>query len=137
MKNINIVNKIIAKKLDLPLSTVAAVNSEYWKASKEKLTNCEPFTIFWKHLGSITISKHKLYNEINKLIFKIRFITKSEKFTEKRREALINNARKRLSSLLIHRNTIAQDEYNKGIYRSPYKGSKESESNTESNLDED
>lgn len=135
MKNINIVNKIIAKKLGLPISTVAAVNSEYWKASKEKLTNCEPFTIFFKHIGSITISKHKLYSEIKRLIYKIRFTRKSEKYTETKKDKIIENAQKKLNILLQHRNTIAQDEYDKGIYRSPYCRSKKSKEDFESDID--
>lgn len=115
MKNINIVNKIVAKKLDKPLSLVNLVNHYYWKTSKEKLTNYEVTTIFWKHIGSITISKYKVYREIERIIKRIRNIALNEVYSQEAKDSVTEQQLVKLRKLLKHRNQIAQDEYDKRI----------------------
>lgn len=121
MKNINIVNKVIAKKVDKPLHIVAAVNSHYWKASRDKLVKSEPTTIYWKHIGSITISKFKVYSEIRRIIKRIRKTKVSDKYSQEGRDRMIESFITKLTMLLRHRNNIAIDGYNKRILDAEYK----------------
>lgn len=116
MKNINIINKVISKNLDIPKTTVDLVNSFYWKASKEKLIKCEVTTIFWKHIGSVTISKYKVYRNIKHIISKIRKTKVSEKYGDVARIKVLNQAYERLRMLLVHRNNLAIDWYDKRIH---------------------
>lgn len=137
MKNINIVNKIIAKQLNKPLHLVASINSFYWKTSKKKLIDAEPTTLYWKHIGSITISKYKLYNEIHKTIDKIRSVRSSPKYNEKTRVVRLEALTARLIAMLRHRNQLALDEYNKRLSPDDEIGDEESDQDTESIHNED
>jgi hypothetical protein len=137
MKNINIVNKVIAKKVDKPLHVVAAINSHYWKTSRDKLVKAEPTTIFWKHIGSITISKYKVYSEIRRFIKKIKTTRVSEKYSQEGRERILRIAYERLTMLLKHRNNIAQDEYDQRIREADGKRMEESSAHTVSDTDND
>ena len=129
MKNISIVNKVIAKKLNKPLSLITTVNHFYWKTSREKLTSIEPVTIFLKNIGSITISKHKLYGEIKRLINKIRKTKTYERYNQESKDKIISETKIRLTKLLYHRNIIAQDEYDQRVLAADRKRIKESQTN--------
>jgi len=137
MKNINLVNKVIAKNLNKPLNVVAAVNASYWKESHRKLVEGEVTTIFWKHLGSITISKYKVYKEIKRLIKRIRFIRTEENSQSVAKLKTVESIKNRLRQLLRHRNNIAIDEYNKRISGISLEGIEGAISHFESDTDED
>ena len=137
MKNINIVNKIVSKKLNKDLKLVTLVNAAYWKASRDKLIKGEVTTIFWKHIGSITISKFKVYKEIKLNITRLRKARLSN-FSEAAKNRIILGIETKLRKLLVHRNNIAMDEYNKRISESSIQErTQEHISNIESNLDKD
>ena len=137
MKDINLVNKIISREHNIPLNKVAAVNSFYWKASRDKLINYEVTTIFYKHIGSITISKYKIYKEIGKAIRRIRKVRSTDKYGDDAKEKIIEQVKTKLRKLLYHRNNIAKDEYDKRISESYNEGDERDQSDNESIMDED
>lgn len=137
MKSIGVVNKVVSQKLNIPLNVVTLVNEFYWKTSKEKLINYEATTLFYKHLGSITISKYKVYKEIHRVIERIRTVRNHPQYGEEAKKRYINDNMLKLKKLLVHRNNLAQEEYDRRIFSLNNKKSSEDSSDFESDFDED
>lgn len=119
MRNIQIVNKQIAREKNLPEDLVEKVNSLYWKEARRALSSMDYSSVSLKHLGTITTSRRKLVGYITELIGKIRSLRKSVRYKESTRLLLIDIYYERLNKALIQRNILATQYYvegNKGIF---------------------
>lgn len=114
MKNQENYYREVSEELNLPLGLVKAVNNFYWKEGiKNNLSNVNYSSIFIKNLGTIVVSKYKLYKEILTLIRKIRNIEYSQKYTPLKKSYIIEGYKTNLRRLLKMRNElIVQNELN-------------------------
>jgi hypothetical protein len=104
--------KEVADELNLPLALVKRVNNYYWREGiKNNMSNVNFSSIFIKNLGTIVISKYKLHKEILHVIKKIRRIQESEKYTEAKKEFVIERYKINLRRLLKKRNDIIKENY--------------------------
>jgi vacuolar-type H+-ATPase subunit I/STV1 len=102
-----------AEELKLDLSDVRQANAFFWKVGvKEPLKKIEHTAIFIKNIGTILVSRNKLYKEIEKIIRKIRAVENSVKFKPESKIDIIANYKARLKDLLRKRNELIKE----GIY---------------------
>lgn len=112
MRKPDFFNKHTTEKLGLDATLVKKVNSFFWRVGvKQNLSNASYASLFLKNLGTIVISKYKLYREIEDLISKLRGLEESTYYTEKRKGLIRENARTQLRQLLAKRNEIATELY--------------------------
>lgn len=102
-----------AEELKVDLADVRQVNSFFWRVGvKEPLKKIEHTAVFVKNIGTILVSKTKLYKDIKKVIRKIREVRISVKYTEERQKDMVHNYTERLRELLRKRNELIKE----GIY---------------------
>ncbi|GEM_PF-2928650 len=100
--------KQAAEELNLPVNLVKKVNAFYWKEGiKKQLANVVYDAIYIKNFGTICVSPKKLYFEIKDEIAKIRNIYYSPKFTEKKKNLILDYKYENLRKLLKKRNDLA------------------------------
>lgn len=87
--NINILNKVIARKNNLPESMVEAVNDFYFKRLEQNLKTSEEINFFLKSLGTISVSYHKIKGEILRTIYLLRAVRNKEYKNQERKEEII------------------------------------------------
>lgn len=98
-----------AEELGLPIELIKRVNTFYWKEGiKKNLTEINYSSLFIKNLGTIVVSKYKLYVQISILIKKIRGVRISKKYTEDKRTVIIEGYKNNLRKLLKMRNKLAK-----------------------------
>lgn len=107
MKNIHIVNKIIATSSGVSLKTVEAVNKIYWKEIVKNLTAVDDQDIHIKKLGTIEASPYKVRKQILKNIEQIKKLKISPKYKEETKEKAIAYLKEGLTKLLKKRNQHA------------------------------
>lgn len=117
MKNIQIVNKLVARDLNLNEDLVELVNGFFWKEVRRKLSTLESTSVAIKHLGTITASKRKIDQFIKTTIKKIRNIRKSNRYKESTKALLLDVNFDRLRKALIQRNKLATQYYEAYIKR--------------------
>lgn len=118
MKNIDLVNNIVGKRLNLDEKTVKTINKFYWESVKKKLSTAEVSSVLVRNLLTFTASRYNIRKEILTKIAIIRNTKKSEKFKETTRELFLNTLYGDLRLLLKQRNRLAKlylDEYNNRI----------------------
>lgn len=118
MKNIDIVNKIISKKLSIDEKTVAKINKFYWKTIRRKLSSLESTSIFVKGFATFTLSRYNLRKEIQTTIERIRATPNSTKLKQVTKDLYIIILYERLKKLVVLRNKLAKiinHEHYKGI----------------------
>jgi hypothetical protein len=111
MKNIQTVNKLIARELNKDEDLVESVNDFYWKTVRRTLSSLESTSVSLKHLGTITVSKRKIDYFIKCTIGKIRNIRKSTKYKESTKALLLDVNMDRLKKALVRRNELATQYY--------------------------
>lgn len=109
MKNINIVNKTVAKKLGLELAVVEKVNKAYWKEIVHKLTTLDKEPVHIKKIGTISVSPYKTKSHIQKLISQIRLVKSSTKYKPETRKKYLDQYYTDLRKILVKRNQIAHE----------------------------
>lgn len=116
MKNIQIVNKLIARENNYDEYLVELVNGFFWKDIRKKLSSLEHTSIAIKHIGVITISKRKVDHFIRTTIRKIRNIRKSMRYKETTKALLLEVNYDRLRKALVQRNILAT-QYNENYIK--------------------
>lgn len=111
MKNIQIVNKLVARDFNLNENLVELINGFYWKEVRRKLSSFESTSVSIKHIGTITASKRKTDYFIRTTIRKIRNIRKSNRYKESTKALLLEVNYDRLRKALIQRNILATQYY--------------------------
>jgi hypothetical protein len=111
MKNLQIINKLLAKERGWNENLIESVNSFFWKELRRKLSGFESTSIAIKHIGTITTSKRKLDYLIRKLIYKIRNIRKSNRYKESTKALLLEFNFDKLKKALVQRNILATQYY--------------------------
>lgn len=111
MKNIQIVNKLVARDFHLNEHLVELVNGFYWKEVRRKLSSFESTSVSIKHIGTITASKRKTDYFILTTIRKIRNIRKSNRYKESTKALLLEVNYDRLKKALVQRNILATQYY--------------------------
>ena len=111
MKNIQTINKLIARENGLNEDLVELVNGFYWKEVRRKLSSLESTSVSIKHLGTITTSKRKIDAFIKTTIKKIRNIKKSNRFKESTKALLLDVNYDKLRKALVQRNVLATQYY--------------------------
>lgn len=89
MKNIDTINKEIAKVKNLPLDTITKINDYYWNTVKNSLRSVDYQFIHIKKIGTFEVSFFKITRQIvqiRKFIYNVR---RSKKYNETTREAII------------------------------------------------
>jgi phage protein D len=117
MKNIQTINKLIARELTLKEDIVESVNEFYWKEVRRKLSSLESTSVSIKHLGTITTSKRKIDQFIKTTIKKIRNISKSNRYKESTKALLLDVNYDKLRKALVQRNELATQYYEAYIKR--------------------
>jgi hypothetical protein len=115
MKNIDVVNKIIADKYTQDERSVKLINSFYWKKLRSKLVGAEVQAVSVKGLGTFTVSYYNLYENISETIKKIRSLRKSENLPEKSKTIRLEININRLRALLKRRDEVSKQYYDKRI----------------------
>jgi hypothetical protein len=116
MKNIQIVNKLVARELNLDEDLIEKVNGFFWKEIRQKLSSLSDTSIAIKHIGTITVSKRKIDHFIRKTINKIRNIRKSSRYKESTKALLLEFNYDRLKKALKQRNILAT-QYNENYIK--------------------
>jgi phage protein D len=111
MKNIQTINKLTARELNLNEELVELVNGFFWKEVRRKLSSLESTSVSIKHLGTITTSKRKIDQFIKTTIKKIRNIRKSNRYKETTKELLLEVNLDKLRKALVQRNQLAKQYY--------------------------
>lgn len=107
MRTIDHLNPIVAEEKNLPLELVEAVNKWYWNEGITKnLSQANHRSLFLPNLGTISISRYKIREQISELIQKIR---RHEADPQPYREHYINVVRNNLVQLCKRRDEIAKD----------------------------
>lgn len=117
MKNINIVNKIVATNLKLNLKIVETINKIYWKEIVKELSTASESPVHIKKLGTIEASPYKTNKYIKKLIYQIRRVQNSTKYTDETKERVVNIIKERLTKALTKRNQHAKLFYEQQRFR--------------------
>jgi ethanolamine utilization cobalamin adenosyltransferase len=125
MKNIDVVNKIVASKHGKDERTVKLINAFYWKIVRSKMVNAEVQAIAIKGLCTFPVSKYNLYKAISSTIKKIRYLRTTDKLPEESKNLRLKIQINRLKTFLKRRNEIAQQYYDRRIYQATSKGNKE------------
>jgi hypothetical protein len=103
-------NPQTAKHLNLPLDVVTKANDFFWRQGVRKnLSEANYRSVFVRHLGTITISRYSLREEITILIRKIRALRNHEYAQSSHRIAAEKVNMETLKKLLIKRNELAKD----------------------------
>ena len=103
----------VAEEEGESFAVVKEINNFFWKEGvKHELKNLNHTSIFIKNIGTITVSKYKLYREIRLFIRKIRMLRISEKFTEEKKLIIEEKFKNKLRKLLNKRNDIIKE----GLY---------------------
>lgn len=118
MKNIQTVNKLIARENGIKEDLVELVNGFYWKEVRRKLSTLESTSVSIKHLGTITTSKRKIDQFIKTTIKKIRNIRKSNRYKESTKALLLDVNFDKLRKALVQRNKLATQYYEAYMARS-------------------
>lgn len=111
MKNIQTINKLISRELNIKEDLVESVNDFYWKEVRKKLSGLESTSVSIKHIGTITTSKRKIDQFIKTTIKKIRSINNSNRYKESTKSLLLDTNYDRLRKALIQRNELATQYY--------------------------
>jgi phage protein D len=111
MKNIQTINKLISRELNLNEDLVEAVNGFYWKEVRRKLSTLESTSVSIKHIGTITTSKRKIDQFLKTTIKKIRNIRKSNRYKESTKALLLDVNYDKLRKALKQRNILATQYY--------------------------
>lgn len=111
MKNLQIINKLVAREKGISEELVEQVNGFFWKEVKRKLSTLESTSVSIKHIGTITTSKRKIDVFIKSLIGKIRNIRKSNRYKESTKALLLDVNMDKLRKALIKRNELATQYY--------------------------
>lgn len=113
MKKPDFFYKACAEKEELDFNLVKKVNTYFWrKGVRANLASAKYRAIFIKNIGTITISRYKLNEEIKELIAKIRNTRKSQKLKPQTIEKALIFYYQNLKELLKRRNEIAWEVYN-------------------------
>jgi ribosomal protein L31E len=120
MKNIDLVNSKISKKLNIDEKIVKAVNKFYWsKGIRKSLSNLDDTAVFVRGLGTFTASRYNVRKKISQVISQIRGVRISKKFKENTREIYLETLFNKLRLLLNIRNELAKQYLNERTNRIP------------------
>lgn len=111
MKNLQTVNKLIAREQGRNENEVEQINDFFWKEVRRKLSSFESTSVSIKHIGTITVSKRKVDQYIKTTIRKIRAIRVSTKYKPATQALLLDVNMNRLKKSLIRRNELAKQYY--------------------------
>lgn len=112
MKNIQTINKLSSRDLNIKESIVEKVNRFYWKQVRRDMSSLNYSSIYLRYIGTFTISRRKtiLYIEHEiKRLRDLRVNKQGHKLTSL--ALLIDSHTDRLRKLLVQRNTIAKQYY--------------------------
>lgn len=102
----------VAVEYNLSPELVKKVNNFFWKEGvKYSLSNVKHTSVFIKNIGTIVISKYKLNKELSLLIKKMRNIKNSNKYTEKRKNSILEGYKINFRKLWTKRNEIIKENY--------------------------
>lgn len=113
MRNINVVNKIVANELKIDEKLVEKINKAYWGEIRKNLSTISESPIHIKKIGTIDSSPYKTNKHILSLIRKLRRVEASQKYIEANKLKIIGELREDLKNLLIKRNQHATYLYKK------------------------
>lgn len=111
MKNIQTINKLISRELNMDENLVESVNQFFWKEVRRKLSSLESTSVSIKHIGTITTSKRKIDFFIRTTIKKIRNIRKSTRYKETTKALLLDVNYDKLRKALAQRSILAKQYY--------------------------
>lgn len=111
MKNIDYVNTVLSKKMDVPVKVIELVNKEYWKEIKKKMNDLESTNLFIRKIGTFSASRYLINQKIKKDINLIRRLPNNKKYSELRKQEIIKKVMGRLKKLLYQRNEVAKIYY--------------------------
>ena len=98
----------VARKLGVDLKLVRDVNKWFWSQGiKKNISKATHRSLYIKHLGTVTMSRKKLYNEIYYTIRRIRKTRSSNYRGEISKAQILASYYERLRTLLHHRNLWA------------------------------
>ena len=108
MKNIDTINKEIAKTKKLPLDTVAKINDYYWSTVKDSLRSLDHQFIHVKEIGTFEASGFKLNKLIQNIRNYIKNIRNSKKFNDATKEQIIKDYKERYRKCVAMRKEVAE-----------------------------
>ena len=102
--------KEVSEELGESTAIIKEIYNFYWKEGiKDPLKKLEHSSIFIKNIGTITVSKYKLYREIRFFIRKLRMLKFSQKFTPEKKLVIEEKYKGRLRALLKRRNELIKE----------------------------
>lgn len=112
MKNIDYINSVIAKKYSLNPDIIKKINSNYWNTVKAEMRSVENQSVFLKEIGTIEVSQFKINRHIAQIRTYIKNMRGSKKFTDAKKEIIINKYKERYSKCLKMRKQVDEDIQN-------------------------
>lgn len=116
MKTIEYFNKAVAEKMGVDQHLVKKINDYFWRIGvRRNIAELNHRSLYIKDLGTITVSRYKLYQRIETVIKRIRRLRDSDRFKELTKERKMANYYQTLKAMLRLRNEIAIEYYNKEL----------------------
>ena len=109
IETINTVNKKVSKKLNKDIDLVKKINAFYFKEVHKAIASGEYNGIRLKHIGTLHISKFKLYSKIKEAIKEIRLLKNPNKILKRPKEEVLEIKYAALRILLERRNELAKN----------------------------
>lgn len=114
MKKPDFFYKAGAEKLGEDPKLVRAVCDWYWKKGvRAQLSKAAHRSVFLKSIGTIAVSRYKLYKSIAEQIKKIRLVRGSRFLTPGKKDILLTAHYQNLRALLLQRDEIAREKFAK------------------------
>lgn len=114
MKKPDFFNKAVSEKLGIDINIVKQVNRFFWREGVRKnISKATHRSIFVKNIGTFTVKRKVLYSQIYDVIWRIRRIRCAKRYKETTKITIENQLIENLRNLLILRNEIAIERYNK------------------------
>lgn len=106
MRNIDYINKKVSEDLNLPKNIIEQINDFYWTTVKKELRNLDNEFIHIKKIGNFEVSKTRLEKQIVTIRRFIYNMRRSHKYTDSRKEEIINHYKKEYKRCLEMRKEV-------------------------------
>ena len=108
MKGLKDFSKEAAAKLGVDESVAYEVNKFFWNNIRRATHDLSYPSIYIKNLGTLNLSRYKLYKSIVTEIKRIRAVRANKELIEERKDQILKTRIKRLRLLLTKRNQLAK-----------------------------
>lgn len=107
MKNLDYVCKIVSKEKKVPEKLVKKINNFFWKEVSKQIYLHDEMSLFIRDIGTFIHSMKKVRHEILEIIFNIRIIRRTRKFSARKKKLIEDQYMEYLRKLLKQHNNLA------------------------------